>query len=180
MKVARVALVLPWLLLGGAFPLLAQADGEESPPPLSLEAIEVTPASPGPDTLCQLRIRLKNGGDKIASGLGFAVAVNDQELPVYRNQLFMQAIEPGETAEVRLYNFWTTETGRAMPKDGKLEITVRLTEARWFKIEDQEGTEVWTPIGEVGGLPVSRTHTVAMKAGGGEAEKGRSADQGLR
>jgi hypothetical protein len=123
----------------------------------------VQPGSPGIDTLCQLRVQVRNRGERIASQLAFQVRVNGHELPVYRNQLFMQALPPGEVSEVRLYNFWTTETGRPAPEDGRLRVEVVLTEAHWYSIaEDDDGVEVWSPLEAVPGLPASGTLTLGM------------------
>lgn len=128
--------------------------------PLALAAVTITPPNPGPDTLCQLRVEVKNGGDRIASQLAFAVKVNGQELPVYKNQLFMQRLEPGKTSTVRLYNFWTTETGRAAPADGKYRVEVTLASAQWYTVATKDAVEEWTPQGAVPGLPVTTTATV--------------------
>ncbi len=142
----------------------AQEPQGEAPPPLSIEEIVVEPSQPAADTLCKLRVKLGNTGPEIASQLAFKVALNGQDLGVYGNQLFMFPVVPGEPNEVKLYNFWTTETSRAMPADGKLKVEVTLTEARWMKIaDDAEGVEVWTPLGDVPGLPVSKAITLEMK-----------------
>ena len=130
---------------------------------LALGAVTVTPAAPGPDTLCQLRVEVKNGGDRIASQLAFAVKLNGQELPVYRNQLFMQRLDPGKSATVRLYNFWTTETGRAAPADGKYRVEVTLVSAQWYEVASKDGVEEWTPQGAVPGLPVTASATAGGK-----------------
>jgi hypothetical protein len=146
--------------------LLLTATGRADEPPkpasspLTLRAVTVTPATPGTDTLCELRVDVANEGDRIASQLGFTVEVNGQELPVYRNQLFMQRLDPGKTASVRLYNFWTSETSRPAPKDGKYRIEVTLREAKWYEIATQEGVEDWTPLSAVPGLPVTASLTV--------------------
>ncbi len=132
--------------------------------PLTIEEIVVEPAKPAADTLCRLSVKIGNAGSEIASQLAFQVALNGQELGVYGNQLFMFPVEPGGTSELKLYNFWTTETSRSMPADGKLKVEVTLTEARWMKIaDDEEGVEVWTPLGDVEGLPVSNAITLEMQ-----------------
>lgn len=144
-------------------PSAPAADAKAAEPPaapLSIVALAITPDQPGPDTLCQLRVKLKNTGDQIASQLGFRVTVNGVELPVYRNQLFMQRVDPGKTVELRLYNFWSTETSRPVPADGKYRVEVTLREAQWYKIGDDAGTEVWDPLGAVPGLPQSATVSV--------------------
>ncbi len=135
----------------------------EMEPPIVIESVTVEPSTPGPDTLCRLRVELRNRGSEIASQLDFSVKVNDQEVAVYRNQLFMYPIPAGGAAEVPLYNFWTTETSRPMPSDGKLTVEVVLKDARWMKVEeDEEGVEVWTPLGDIEGLPVSSSVSLTM------------------
>lgn len=147
----------------------ARPEGEKAAPsPLVLEAVEITPPEPGVDTLCRLMVKIRNGGGQPASSLHFAVSVAGQELPVYDNQVFMQPLPPEETTEVSLYNFWTTETGRAAPADGKLAVEVTLEEARWLKVErDEEGVEVWQPLEPVPGLPLSRSVTLNLRKPGG-------------
>ena len=146
---------------------LAAAEGKPAaaPSPLALEAIEVEPKEPGVDTLCRLRVKIKNSGAQPASSLRFAVTVAGHPLPVYGNQMFMYPLAPGETTEVRLYNFWTTETGRPAPGGGKLAVEVTLLEARWLKVStDPEGVEVWEPLAPVPGLPLAKTVTLPLKA----------------
>jgi hypothetical protein len=145
------------LLLGTAAGAGAQGAAEAPAPAsqLTLEALEVEPAQPGPDTLCRLRVRVRNAGERDASALGFDVRIDGVDLPVYRNQLFMQQIPAGATETVALYNFWTTESSRpTLPADGKLRVEVALREAQWFSIADEEGVEVWRPLEPVAGLPV--------------------------
>ena len=131
--------------------------------PIAMDAIEVRPANPGPDTLCQLRVKVRNGGAKKASSLVFTVRINGQPLAVYKRQVYLQVIDPGTTAEVRLFNFWTTETGRPLPKDGQLRVDVALAEARWVEVKSEGGAEVVTPVGTVPGLPTSASLAVPIK-----------------
>ena len=174
MRRSRARFSLPSLVVAGlllALPLPAQDEGSESPASLlTVEEVTVEPASPAADTLCRLRIKLRNRGGQIASRLGFAVSLNGQDLGVYGNQLFMYPVAPGTTEEISLYNFWSTETSRAMPADGKLRVEVTLKEAIWTRVEmetDEEGEiEVWTPIEPVEGLPVKAAVTLQMKTGG--------------
>ena len=164
----------PLLGLAVALLLAGSVGGQEEKtakePLLTVTGISVEPERPAADTLCRLRVRLTNAGDEIASRLGFAVSLNGQDLGVYGNQIFMQPIEPGTSEEVSLYNFWTTETSRAMPADGKLRVEVTLEEAVWTSVStetDEEGEiEVWTPIGPVEDLPSTSSITLEMKAGG--------------
>ena len=136
-------------------------------PEVVLAGIEITPAVPGPDTLCRLVATVRNGGDRAVYSFGFDVELNGSALPVYEKQLFLQVIEAGESDEVALYNFWTSETGRPAPADGRLEVVVRLREARWVEVseveEDGETVEVWTPVGEVAGLPQVASRTLELK-----------------
>ncbi len=131
-------------------------------PEITIEAIIVEPEKPGADTLCRLRVRLQNHGNQIASQLGFKVKINGQEIAVYRNQLFMFPLAPEAASELALFNFWSTETSRPMPKDGKLRLEVSLLEAQRTKVEMVEGVETWTPIGAVPGLPSSASITLEM------------------
>jgi hypothetical protein len=153
-----LALSLPALFVPLALP------GEDKPaaPALSLEAIQVEPAAPGPDTLCHLTVTLKNAGNRPASALEFTVKVNGVTLSAYRDRLFLEAVEPGATRQLRLFNFWTTETGRPAPPDGKLAVEVSLTAASWMKRETKNGATVWTPDGAVERLPSSKGITLAM------------------
>ncbi len=129
---------------------------EMAKPALTIDEPAVTPEKPGVHTLCQLRVTLHNSGTQNAAALAFEVRINGEALAVYGNQVYMQAIPPGGSAEVRLYNFWTTETQRKAPKDGILKLEVRLLEASWMTIEDdEEGVEVWTPQGAIENLPIS-------------------------
>jgi hypothetical protein len=138
-------------------------------PALTLEAVKVDPASPGPDTLCRLSVTVRSiggKGAKTASALGFRVKVDGHELPVYRNELFFRPVAPGTTAEVRLHNFWSNETGRPFPATGRMTVEVTLAEALWMDVKTENGAEVWTPAGPVEGLPVSKSVTLTLgKAG---------------
>ena len=159
------ALLFLALVLEFAGPALAQETEKAPAPELTITAITVEPEKPGPDTLCKLRVKVKNDGDETASQLGFDVKLNGQQLTVYDNQLFMFPVPAGGEDEIQLYNFWTTETSRPeMPAGGKYQVEVVLREAQWMSIEmeeeDGEEIEVWSPLGAVGGLPVSSTVTL--------------------
>jgi hypothetical protein len=166
----RAASALLAALLASLAPLALSVAGAAEPAakpaPLTVEAIEVKPPNPGPDTLCQLRVRVKNAGPRQASALAFEVRIDGQELAVYRKQLYLQTIAPGATGEVRLFNFWTSETGRPAPADGKLKVEVALKEARWVEVKQEGGAEVWRPAGPVEGLPSSAALTVALRPAG--------------
>lgn len=157
----RKALILILLLLAiVAETVLAQ---ERKPAPgLTLEAVKVDPASPGPDTLCKLSVTVKNAGVKTASALGFRVKVDGRELAVYGKELFFHPIPAGGTAEVKLHNFWSSETGRPFPTGGRMAVEVTLAEARWMDVKTENGAEVWTPVGAVEGLPTSKSVTLTL------------------
>lgn len=166
----RRGLLLPALLvfLIGAgptaeAPAFAQGSEDAATKLLTVESVKVEPDAPGPDTLCRLAVEVRNQGTETASQLDFKVRINGQPLAVYRNQIFMYPVAPGETATIQLYNFWSTETSRPMPADGKLAVEVDLAEAQWVSITDEEGVEVWKPLGPVEGLPSSAGVTLAMK-----------------
>jgi len=162
----RRPLALPLLLaIAASLSSHAPAGAQETAdaPPVSLVGFSVTPDGPAADTLCKLQVTIENRGEHVASQFGFSVRINDQELAVYGNQLFMYPVEPGEPATIPLYNFWSTETSRPAPPDGKLRIEVTLTEARWFDISiDEEGVEVWQPVGPVTGLPSAQSRVFEM------------------
>ena len=149
------------------FGLLAVGAAFAEEPEVVLDGIQVTPAAPGTETLCRLAATVRNGGGRAVYSFGFDVELNGVALPVYEQQLFLQVIEPGETDVVALYNFWTSETGRPAPEGGKLEVLVRLREARWVEVseveEDGETVEVWTPVGDVSGLPQTASRALELK-----------------
>jgi hypothetical protein len=145
-------------LLGGA----PATGAETAKPALSIESVKVEPASPRPDTLCRLTVTLKNAGEQPASALEMLVRVNGKELPAYRKRLYLTAVEPGATREVRLLNFWSTEAGRPAPADGKLNIEVTLSRASWMRKAARDGAEVWTPVGDIPGLPITRNVTLTL------------------
>jgi CARDB len=150
------------VLLSPLLGVAAAARAEAPKPALTLEAVKVEPASPRPDTLCHLTVTVKNAGTQRASSLEFVVKINGQELPAYRKRLYLIPVEPGATREVRLFNFWSTETGRPTPANGKLNVEVTLARASWVQKASRDGAEVWTPAGEVAGLPASRNVTLTM------------------
>jgi hypothetical protein len=160
----RVSRLLPGLLLAGpALAGLTLAARAETPKPaLSLEAVKVEPASPRPDTLCHLAVTLKNAGTQTASALELVVKVNGRELPAYKTRLYLTPVEPGATREVRLFNFWSTETGRPAAADGRLNVEVTLAGASWMRKTSRDGAEVWTPTGEVPGLPAAKSIILTM------------------
>jgi len=163
MRLKSVPAAVVFVLIAlGTVSLVAQEEGATAPK-ITIEAITIEPSSPADDTLCKLHVTLKNHGTETASQLDFKVKINDQMLPVYRNQLFMFPLEAGASSDIKLYNFWSTETSRPSPKDGKLTVEVSLVAAQWTKISMEEDVEVWQPLGEVEGLPQSKSVTLEMK-----------------
>ena len=145
------------LVLGSA---LAASTQETKKTVLVLENVKVEPASPGEDTLCRLSVTLRNTGERQASAMEFAVKVNGREVRAYKNRLFLQPIAPGATREIRLLNFWSNESGRPLPPDGKLAVEVTLARASWMGKEAKDGADVWTPLGLADGLPF--THSLSL------------------
>ena len=143
-------------------PALGWAEQVARPPVVTVEAVRVEPTAPTVETLCKLWVTLRNASEEKVSALELRVRVNGQELPVYGNHLFYSLLEPGATSELRLYNFWTTETGRPAPADGKLVVEVALVGATRMTVGTEEGVEVWTPVGPVEGLPSASSVTIAL------------------
>ena len=63
---------------------------------------------------------------------------------------------------IRLHDFWSSETGRPFPKDGKLDVEVTLREATWVRIEQKDGVEQRIPLGAIDLLPVNRQATFLL------------------
>lgn len=143
----------------------AKASSPPPPPPasgLSLASITIEPAAVAADTLCRLRVEIRNSTPQPVSYLVFRVRVGGHQLPVYDKLVTLQTLPAAASTEVRLYNFWSSETGRPFPADGNLTVDVSLLEARWVRLETKDGEEVTTPLATVPGLPVSRS--VALRA----------------
>ncbi|MEM6457080.1 MAG: hypothetical protein AAF772_18465 [Acidobacteriota bacterium] len=174
--------VLAWAsALGAQDAPASPADEPAAPPPVTLAALAISPEKPGLDALCRLTVTLANRDVRALSSLQFAVRINGQTVPVYGNHLFYDLIagttaapagEDGASADadasaartdVPLFNFWTTETDRPAPADGTLTVEVVLEAARWMTIAtEDDGTETWTPAGDVPGLPQTIVRTVAL------------------
>lgn len=135
---------------------LARANAASS---VTVETVIVEPQSPGPDTLCKLRVQLKNASERPVSSLVFRVKINGQELGLYGKQVFMHRLEPHSTLELPLYNFWSTESGRPAPKDGYIAVEVALAEARYG-----DGGPQAEPVG---GLPSSASARLGFRAAPG-------------
>src|ERR1035438_2735588 len=87
------------LLLAGEFVSLAHAADA------SVDAILVGPASPGPSTLCTLKVRLKNSGARTVSYFMFSVKIDGHDEPLYKLQTYVLNIDPRKTGEIELNNF---------------------------------------------------------------------------
>ena len=133
----RSCLVTWWLVAGmigfriGAMPVGTAAQTSPARGALTIVAVDIQPPHPGPDTLCKLKVRLRNSGSDAASNLSFQVTVNGKRLAPYMNHTFRSFVAPRKDTEVSLYNFWSSEYGRPFPSDGRLVVEVRLTAARW-------------------------------------------------
>ena len=134
-----------------------------APSPLALTALDVEPPSPPPATLCRLRVKIENRGDKTATALGFAVLLAGREVPSIRRRLYLTPIEPGTTLTLRLPNFWSSEGGRPVAPDGSLQVEVRLTEARWATLDHAHQPLTWTLLDPVPGLPSARRLTLHLR-----------------
>lgn len=158
-----VRLLAAGLMLGLTLPgpLVAQ---EDAAPGVRVKSVRVTPDAPTADTLCHLEVELENRGDETASQLAFTVTIEGRDVDVYDNQIFMFPVAAGETSTLELFNFWVTETYRPAPTDGRLDVVVRLDEAQWYSIEEDDEGEVWEPLGAVPGLPTEAAVTVALAA----------------
>ncbi len=158
------------VVLGAGIPAPSASQEPEAQPALRIERIEVTPAKAGPESLCQLTVILRNDGDRPASQLAFEVRLEGEPLAVYERQLFYKLLPAGESTMLRLFNFWTSETGRPPPADGALDVEVVLREAQWMEVGkvSEEGGEVetWTPLGAVPALPFAAQHRLPIESGG--------------
>src|SRR5438874_8519843 len=143
-----------------------QAQKAENPEPqVTLEDVLIT-LSPGkpieaegvsPGTLCNLKVKVRNRGAQKASSFGFGVKINGREMAVYDKMLYLQAVDPGSTGEIALSTFYSTEPGALLHKGGKVTVEVTLKQAQWVEIKKEDNTRVWTPLGEVKGLPFSKS-----------------------
>jgi hypothetical protein len=110
--------------------------------PAGRNAASAEPPPATPDTLYQLRVRIRNNGSEPASDLSFQVSVSGQRLAPYLNHNFRTDLPPGKETDVQLYNFWSSETGRPFPADSRLVVEVRLTGARWMGAGDKKPSDV--------------------------------------
>ncbi len=154
-------------------PVLPAQGIEKTEPQVTVEevAITVSPGKPvgpeglSPGTLCNLKVKLRNRGAQKAYSFRFGVKINGREMTAIDKMLYMQAVDPGNTEEIALSNFYSTEPGGTLPKDGKVTVEVTLKQAQWVEIKKEGNTQVWTPLGEVKGLPFSKSVSKPLKGG---------------
>ncbi len=128
-----------------------------APAPLSIEAVTVSPESPGPGVPCTLAVRLKNGGARSATDFRFKVRIDGQDVATYNVATYAIPVAPGASDAIALNNFWTPAAAKP-----SFPVEVTLVEGRWAEVK-REGTSVTvTPIGPIEGLPVSATQSVRM------------------
>jgi len=138
--------------------VLSQA---QTPPPqaepaartaITLDAIQVAPAGPASSPLCRLSVRLVNHGERTASRFKFTVTINGRTVDAYTRTRFLNTIAPGQSVDLRLYNFWAAEPPQRPTAPTNVEVT--LTAAEWVTREDAPGgIATWIPQGAVAGLP---------------------------
>ena len=159
-RIVRSAAAAAALWLSLADTPLLQGQAEKAAPLVTVEAVIVEPSGRtggaeaiGPGTLCKLRVKLRNAGTQKAFSFLFGVKVNGREVSTYDKTVYTQAIDPGTTGELELYNFYSSEPGGPTPKDGNLTVEITLKEARWVELKKDGQAGVWTPVGDVKGLP---------------------------
>jgi len=142
-----VALATLFVLVGSGGLASAERPKAAAPAsPLSIEAVRVTPAFPAPDTICHLSVTLRNAGEHTASRFELRVQVGGSELPAYRGRIFLAPLPAHGTLDLPLFNFWSTESSRKAPADGKLAVEVTLLDARWVEKTAEGGIETWSPL----------------------------------
>jgi len=165
------SIALAVLFTIGVSVVLQAQKTEKEQPTITVEdvAITVSPGKPigpediSPGTLCNLKVKLRNLGTQKASTFGFGLKINGKEMTVHDKMLCMQTVDPGTTGEITLSNFYSTEPGGELPKDGKVTVEVTLKQAQWVEIKKEGNTEVSTPLGEVKGLPFSKSVSKPLK-----------------
>jgi len=123
---------------------------------VEVSAIAIKPANPGPSTLCELKVELKNRGSRPVSFFSFEVKVDGKDVPLYKETSYVNNIDPGKTGEIQLNNFYT-------PGEAKLfTVQVALVKAQWVEVKKEGASSTTTPTGVVAGLPANATLTVKM------------------
>lgn len=137
-------------LLAGAF--VSRADAAD----VRVDTIVVKPASPGPSALCELKVRLKNGGSRSVSYFRFNVKIDGQDVPVYKLYTYVVNIDPGASSELALNNFYSPAEAKAF------EVQVTLVEAQWVEVKKDGTNTTTTPSGAVAGLPTGASLSVKV------------------
>ena len=92
------------LAIGSAVLHAQKAEKAESPITVEDVVITVSPGKPteslSPETLCNLKVKLRNGGTRKTYSFGFGVKINGKEMTVYDKVLYMQTVDPGTTGEI--------------------------------------------------------------------------------
>jgi hypothetical protein len=127
--------------------------------PVSIEAVSVSPASPGPGVLCGLSVRLKNAGAHTATNFRFKVRIDGQDVATYNVEMYAENVAPGASDTIALHNFWTAATAKA-----SFPVEVSVLEGAWADVKREGNTSTTPPLGPIEGLPVSATQTVQMSA----------------
>lgn len=132
------------------------------PSPVVVDTVTVSPAAVRGETLCQLVVGLRNAADFDLSAFRFRVVVEGHALPAYERRVFVETLPAGERREIRLYNFWSAESGRPAPTDAALDVEVELVEARRLgRSREASGEEVWKLGDAVAGLPSKRAARIS-------------------
>ena len=143
-------------------PLALPAAEKPAAPLLTVQAVRVDPAAPGPDALCRLTVTVKNAGDRPASALELAVQVGGKPLAAYRDRVYPGGGRARRHARDPAAQLLEHGGRTPAPADGKLAVEVTLAKASWMQRETKDGATVWTPSGAVEGLPASKSLVVSM------------------
>ncbi len=139
--------------------LYLPSPGDSASSPLSIEAVSVSPASPGPSVLCGLSVRLKNAGVKTATDFRFRVRIEGQDVTSYNLEIWAVNVAAGTSATILLHNFYAASTAKA-----SFPIEVTVLEGSWAEVKHEGSTSTTTPLGPIEGLPVSITQTMRISA----------------
>ena len=125
--------------------------------PVSIEAVSISPQSPGPGVLCTLGVRLKNAGTHTATYFRFKVKIDGQKVATYDNESYAVNVGPGTSETIVLHSFWSPATATT-----NLPVEVTVLEGRWADVKREGDTSTTTPTGPIEGLPVSVVQSVRM------------------
>ena len=125
---------------------------------ISVDAVSVSPANPGPNALCTLSVRLKNAGTKTATNFRFKVTIEGKEVATYGIETYAVNVPSGTSETIPLHNFWTGAAKASFP------VEVSVLEGTWADVKREGNASTTTPSGPIEGLPVSASQTVTMSA----------------